>query len=207
VLGGTPEDATSHGLFLTFVLAAALGVLLLLQAAFSSWRLAAAVLITTPFAVIGGLLVALFMGQMSSLGADAGLLAVLLFALREGTVMVAALRRAQAADRGELRAPLVVRAALTRLEPTLGSIIVSAAALVPFVALGDVAGNEITHTASAVILGGLVTTALWTLLVLPAIARALGPPTPPVDEPLEDIDPVSLTAPVPSVVVKGNPDA
>jgi hypothetical protein len=58
-----------------------------------------------------------------------------------------------------------------------------------------------------VILGGLVTTALWTLLVLPAIARALGPPTPPVDEPLEDIDPVSLTAPVPSVVVKGNPDA
>jgi Cu/Ag efflux pump CusA len=208
VVGGTPEDATSHSLFLTFVLAAAIGVLLLLQAAFSSWRLAAIVLVSLPLSLAGGVLVALLTGQTSSLGADAGLLAILLYALRQGTLQVAALRRRHAADRGELRAWVVTRAAVGRLALTLASVVVTAAAMIPFVALGDVAGNEITHTAAAVILGGLLTTTLWTLLLLPALCLWVAPRAPePTEEPLDGLDPIGLTAPEAGAVLKGSSDA
>jgi Cu/Ag efflux pump CusA len=208
VLGGTPEAATSHALFLTFVLAAAIGVLLLLQAAFSSWRLAAIVFATLPLSLSGGLLVALLIGQASSLGADAGLLAVLLFALRQGALLVAALRRRHAADRGEMRASLVVGTAAARVAPTLASIAVTAVAMIPFAALGDVAGNEIAHATADVILGGLLSTAIWTLLVLPALCLWLAPRLPePVEESFEGIDPVGLTAPETGLVLKGSSDA
>jgi multidrug efflux pump subunit AcrB len=208
LVGSTPEQATSHGLFLIFILAAAIGVLLLLQAAFSSWRLAFLVMITLPLPLAGGLLVALLMGQTSSLGADAGLLGLLLFALRQGTLQIAALRRLHAIEDGELRPSLIVLAASARLAPTLAAVAVSAAALIPFAALGDVAGNELTHTAAAVILGGLVSTTLWSLLSLPALCLALAPRrSAPTDESLDGIDPVGLTAPAGDLVLKGGPDA
>lgn len=207
VIGGTPDNPTSHGLFLTFVLAAALGVFLLLQAVLSSWRLAAAVLASVPLALAGGVLVAVTTAQANTLGADAGLLAVLLYALRQGTLVFAAIRRMHAADRGVLRAGLVVRAAAARFAPTVSSALVVAAAMIPFVALGNVPGNEITNPAAVVIVGGLASTVLWTLLLLPALFFAIGPREPElVDEPLGDTDPIGLTTPVPSLVLKGNPD-
>jgi Cu/Ag efflux pump CusA len=208
VLAGTPEDATSHGLFLTFVLATALGVLLLLQAAFASWRLAATVLATLPLALVGGLIVALATGQFSALGADAGLLAVLLFALRHVTMQGAALRRLHSAQGGELRTAHIVRAARTRFAPTMMAISVSAAGLIPFIALGDIPGNELLHTAAAVTLGGLLSTALWALVLVPALCSYLAPLAPELaEEPLDGLDPVSLAASSPSLALKGNQDA
>src|SRR5205807_3568312 len=115
--GGTPEHPTSHGLFLAFSLAAAIGILLLLQAAFSNWPLAAMFLLTIPVSLAGGLLVAVLSGQAAALGADAGLLAVLAFALRQGMLQVAAVRSLHAADGGELRPSLTVCAASGRLAP------------------------------------------------------------------------------------------
>jgi Cu/Ag efflux pump CusA len=195
VLGGTPEDATSHGLFLAFAMAAVIGVLLLLQAAFASWRLAAMFLLTLPLSLAGGLLVAVATGQASSLGADAGLMAVLAFALRQGMLQVAALRRLQQADGRQLRPPLVVRAASERLAPSLTAVAVSASMLLPFVVLGDVAGNEIAHAAAAVMLGGLVTAAVWSSVLLPALCFVLAPEPPERElEPLE-VDPLSLPSP------------
>jgi multidrug efflux pump subunit AcrB len=200
VLGGTPEDPTSHGLFLAFVLAAAIGVLLLLQAAFSNWRLAAMFVLTLPLSLAGGLLVAVVTGRAASLGADAGLLAILAFAARQGIAQVSAMRRLQA-DEGPVMHPrLVARAAGERLAPSLTAVAVSAGALIPFVVLGDVAGNEITYVAAAVILGGLVTAMLWSALLLPALSFALAPGPPELDlEPL-DIDPVGVIAPEPVLV-------
>ncbi len=203
LLGGTPEDPTSHGLFLAYVLAALVGVFLLLQAAFSSWRLAALLLLTVPMSLIGGLLVALLTDQARTLGADAGLLAVFAFAVRQGMLQIAAVTRRHASDGGELRASAVRRAAAERLAPSLSAVVVSAVALVPFVVIGDVPGNEITHTAAAVMLGGLLTSTLWSHLLLPALCLTLAPAErQPADEPLDGIDPVGLTAPPPSLVLK-----
>jgi Cu/Ag efflux pump CusA len=101
---------------------------------------------------------------------------------------------------------VVARAAGERLAPSLQTIAVTAAALVPFVVIGDVAGNEITHTAAAVILGGLVTVAAWSQLLVPGLCLAFAPGArEPEADPLDDIDLVGLTAPAPDLVVKGKP--
>jgi Cu/Ag efflux pump CusA len=194
VLGGTPDDPTSHAMFIAYVLAAAIGMLLLLQAGFSNWRLAAMFLLTLPVSLAGGLLVAVLTGQTATLGADAGLLAVLAFAVRQGMLQVAAVRRLQLDDRSELHPSLVVSAASGRLGPSLTSATVAAAVLIPFVVLGDIAGNEITHSAAAVILGGLTTTVLWSQLLLPALCFSLAPSPPEWEIQPLDIDPLSLPA-------------
>jgi hypothetical protein len=150
------------------------------------------------------LLVAVLTGQAASLGADAGLLAVLAFALRQGMLQVAAVRRLHGAYGGKLRPSLVATAAGGRLAPSLGAVAVSAAVLLPFAVLGDVPGNEIGHTAAAVTLGGLVTATLWSLLVLPALCFVLVPVAPKRElEPL-DIDPLSLPAPPIAVHANGH---
>jgi Cu/Ag efflux pump CusA len=206
VLGGTPEDPTSHTLFVLYVLAAAIGVLLLLQAAFAGWRLACAFLLTSPVALTGGLVVALATGEAASLGADAGLLAVLVLAIRLGVPQVVAVRRLRESPGERIGAGLVTRAAAERLAPSLQAIAVIAVVLIPFVVLGDVAGNEIVHTTAAVVLGGLVTAAAWSLLLVPGLCLAFPPGTQePLAEALEDIDLVGLTAPAPDLVVKGKP--
>jgi Cu/Ag efflux pump CusA len=125
------------------------------------------------------------------------MLAVLALALRQGMAQVAGMRRLQDSGRRALRPSMVVYAAGSRFAPSLASVTVVAAALAPFVVLGDVPGNEITHTAAAVILGGLVTTTLWNLLLLPALCLALAPEPPELEMDLLDLDPLGLPAPLP----------
>ncbi|MBV9465871.1 MAG: efflux RND transporter permease subunit, partial [Solirubrobacterales bacterium] len=175
VVGGTPNDPTSHVAFLSYVLVAAVGVFLLLQAALRSWRLAAALFLALPVALLGGILVALLTGQLDSVGTDAGLVAVFALAARQGTVLIAHLRRLQARDGGPLTPEIVIRGASERFAPTIGAVFVTAAALIPFAVMGDVAGNELTHTAAAVMLGGILGATALNLLLVPAVCLAVGP--------------------------------
>jgi Cu/Ag efflux pump CusA len=197
ILGGTPESPTSHLKFLSFVLAALVGILLLLQAAFSSWRLAAMFFLVLPITLAGGLVVAVASGQAHTLGADAGLLAVFVFAARGGMLQIAGIRRLHAQDGGRLPASIVTRAARDRLGPSLSAALVTAATMVPFVVMGDVPGNEITRSAAAVILGGLLTATLVNQVLVPAMCLSLGPPTPPAPAAAEELEPAGET-PVPT---------
>ncbi len=178
IVGGTPDDPTSHTAFISYVLAAAVGILLLLQAAVGNWRLALLLFLVAPVALSGGLVVALLSGEMSSLGTYAGLLGVLAFAVRQGVVLVERIRRRHAADGGPLSREIVAGAAAERFGPALTAGAVIAALLVPFAVMGDVAGNELTHTAAAVMLGGLLTSLAVTQLILPAVHLRLGPTEP-----------------------------
>ncbi|MEN3279457.1 MAG: hypothetical protein V7607_597, partial [Solirubrobacteraceae bacterium] len=160
VVGGSNAHTTQPR-FASFVVAAALGILLLLQAAFRSWRLALLLLTLLPLAVSGGVLVALVAGSQHSIGAYAGLLAVFCIAARHGIMLlkrIEALGGRNAAQRG----------ARERLVPTVASVGGTVAALIPFMLLGDEPGNEITHEMAAVIVGGLITSTLLVLFVLPA---------------------------------------
>ena len=200
VVGATPESPTSHLKFVSFVLAALVGILLLLQAAFNSWRLAAAFLLALPLALAGGLIVALATGQASSLGADAGLLAVFVFAVRGGILQVRRIRRAHALDGGELTASIVIEASKDRLASAISALLVSVAVLLPFVVMGDVAGNEIAHVTAAVMLGGLLTATLLNQLLVPVMCLRLGPTSAILaEESQEDqLDPAPTPAPSPS---------
>jgi Cu/Ag efflux pump CusA len=200
ILGGTPETPTSHFVFVSYVLAAIVGMLLLAQAAFSSWRLAAVFMLTLPLALAGGVIVALATGQVRSLGSDAGLLALFALAARQGMLLIAHIRRLHARDGGALTPQIVTRAAAERLAPSLATLVVTAAVMVPFVAMGDVAGNEITRVAAAVILGGLLSTALLTQVLLPAVCFALGPTGAVVTE---DEPPLATAGEPPAETVNG----
>jgi Cu/Ag efflux pump CusA len=196
VVGGTPNDPTSHAAFLTYVAAALLGIILLLQAAVGSWRLAALLFLELPLALSGGVVVAALTGEISSLGAIAGLLGVLAFAVRHGLLVVTNIRRRHTVAGAKLDRELVLGAAAERAGPAVGTAMVLAVAMLPFLFMGDTAGGELTHATAAVILGGLLSTLLVNLLVLPAAYLVLGPVEPvPVEEPETA---TIMTSPAPS---------
>ena len=170
VLKASPDGqtSTSHTRFVTYAIAAAIGMFLLLQAAFGSWRMASLVFTTLPLALLGGWLVALATGNQSSLGAYGGMLAIFALAARHAIMLIARFQHEERNNGHSFGSLLVLRGARERLSPTLMSTVTTALAVLPLVALGGVPGNEITQPMAAVILGGLATSTLLNLFVLPA---------------------------------------
>jgi len=173
VLGGFEEDAAARSRVIAVAVAALIAVFLLLQAAFASWRLALLAFLAVPMALSGGAVAALIDGGDVTLGSVAGFVAVMGLAVR---IVVVLIRHYQQLQRegGEFGADLVVRGTRERLVPILTTVLASAAALIPFVVSGGSAGFEIVGPMAAVILGGLVTTALLSLVVIPAVYLRFG---------------------------------
>ena len=193
-VAGTAQGGTSRGQFIGYLVAALAGILLLAQAALGSWRRALLVFGSLPVSLAGGVVTALAIGADGSLGAAAGLLAVFAIALRQA-ISVAVRIRAPETDAGGAQADAGGaqadgdRSQRARQAAAAGAgqlaviVVVTVAALVPFIVMGDRAGTEILHTAAAVICGGLVTTALVSLFALPVAFLRLGPgPAPAPDE-------------------------
>jgi Cu/Ag efflux pump CusA len=190
VLGDLATQQGSVRRTLAFVLAAAVGIFLLLQAASSSWRTGALLFCTLPLAGVGGVLAAYLAGGVMSLGAVVGLLAVLGIAVRSNVLLV---RGYQRLGEPGVRpsAELVLRGTRERVAPTVLTALTTAAALVPFVLLGSVAGTEVLHPLAVVVLGGLVTSTLLTLLVLPALYLRFAPAQPGPAEPTATYQPTA----------------
>jgi Cu/Ag efflux pump CusA len=165
---GQANAHTSQGRFATFVVAAALGIFLLMQAAFRSWRLAILLITLLPLSVIGGLVVALIAGIQHTLGAYAGMLAVAAVAARQGILMLKRIETVADARKRTDDSDAARRGARERVMPTVASAAATFAAMLPFIVAGDQPGNEITHDMAAVIAGGLVTSTLLITLMLPA---------------------------------------
>ncbi len=150
-------------------LAALLGAYLLLQAAFSSWRLAALVMLALPPALAGGVLTAFGIGGVMSAGALAGFLLVLGMAVHN---LVLLIRGYQAIEqRGDESAEpgLVLAATRDRVGPVLLTALATAAAVVVPAVSAGAAGMEVLHPMAVVVLGALLTSTLVTLFVVPAL--------------------------------------
>ena len=150
-------------------LAAALGIFLLLQALFGSWRLAALAFLALPFALVGAAVAVLLDGGAIELGALVGLLTVLGIAVRHTIRLI---RRFQLLERQNLEADaadLVVRGARDELAPTLLTTLCTGLLFLPFVLRGDLPGNEIVNPMGAVVIGGLATAAVVNLFLVPAL--------------------------------------
>lgn len=172
VLGRHANPETNPARSWGLTIAILIGIFLLLQAAFASWRLASIVTLTLPLALVGGALAALVTGGLGSLTALTGLLAVLAISARNSILLVKHLQRLDhATDSGEEtpRAELVLRGARERFVPVLTTTLVVAVALLPLVVVGDLPGTEIVGPIAVVILGGLITSALVNLFVVPAL--------------------------------------
>jgi Cu/Ag efflux pump CusA len=181
------DEQSPLSAFLTFSAAAAVGIFLLLQAAFGSWRLATLLFVTLPMALVGGLVVIVAGGGDVSLGAAFGLMTVLGIAVRNGVMLIRHLQHLQRRDPDPPDTALVVRGTADRAAPITMTAVITAAALLPFALLGDTAGNEITHSTAVVVIGGLVTSTVLSLFILPALylklaAGAAPAPSPTVQE-------------------------
>jgi Cu/Ag efflux pump CusA len=187
VLKQTTSEEINTTAMLVFGLGCAIAIFLLLQAGFGGWRLAALAFLTLPVAFVGGALAALIDGAELSLGAVIGFLALFGLATRNGLVLI---RRFQDLQRhgGETLGPeLIRRGAGERLTPILTTAVALALLALPFVVMGSRPGLEIVHPMAVVLLGGLVTTTLLGLFVLPALYLRFAVPIKPSATPEEEL--------------------
>ena len=169
VLGEYQERQTAQSRLLTSALVAGLLILLLLQTSFRSWRLAVLVFLTLPMALVGGVLAAWLAGGILSLGSLVGFFTVFGIAARNGILLINHYQHLEQEEGMEFGLPLVIRGAKERLAPILMTTLATGLALVPLVVLGSRPGHEIEHPLAVVILGGLVTSTLLSLFVVPSI--------------------------------------
>lgn len=151
-----------------------LGILLVIHIDFQSIRLTSLVFLTLPFALIGGVMGAVMGGGVLSLGSLVGFVTVLGIAARNGIMLVSHYRHLEE-EEGETFGPaLVVRGSEERLAPILMTALATGLALVPLAVTGNRPGHEIEHPMAVVILGGLVTSTVLNLFLLPALYLAFG---------------------------------
>jgi Cu/Ag efflux pump CusA len=174
VLGESNELAAARNDLLIYGIAASILIFLLLQASFGSLRLAALLFLTLPMALVGGVLAAWMGDGILSLGSLIGFLTVFGIAARNGILMISHFQHLER-EEGEVFGPaLVLRGAKERLAPILMTASATGLALVPLAVAGSIAGHEIEHPMAIVILGGLVTSTLLNLFVLPSLYLRFG---------------------------------
>lgn len=169
--------------FLAVMAAALVGAFLLLQAATSSWRRAALMFLTVPAGLVGCLAGALIVGGDASIATIAGFVAVLGVGLRQALRLVDRVGRLELATTGSVTTPPPETRpdpVLTGAGECLPAILTTAgatiAALLPIVALGDVPGLEIVRPMAVVVIGGLITTSIVSLIGIPALLRSTPAP-------------------------------
>jgi len=153
-------------------------ILLLLQASFRSWRLAFLSLLTLPVALVGGVIAAYMTSGVLSLGSLVGFLTVMGIAARNGILLINHCQYLEMHEGEDFSRPLVMRGASERLSPILMTTLATGLALVPLVVMGDIPGHEIEHPMAVVILGGLATSTLLNLFIVPSLYLRFAKPRP-----------------------------
>ncbi|MCZ6681171.1 MAG: CusA/CzcA family heavy metal efflux RND transporter [Candidatus Poribacteria bacterium] len=143
-------------------------IFLLLFTTFNSLKQAALVFTGIPFAITGGILSLLLRGMNMSMSAGIGFIAVSGVAVLNGVVLVTFIN--QLRERGLSMEDAVVEGALTRLRPVLMTALVASFGFVPM-ALSQGTGAEVQRPLATVVIGGLITSTILTLLVIPALYR------------------------------------
>jgi Cu/Ag efflux pump CusA len=147
---------------------------LLLFVDFGAWRPTWLVALTIPFALVGGVAGVALTGGVLSLGSLVGFVTVLGIAARNGIMLVSHYRHLREVEGEPFGTALVLRGAEERLAPILMTALATGLALVPLVVGGEKPGQEIEYPLACVILGGLVTSTLLNLFLLPPLYAVFG---------------------------------
>ena len=166
--GGQFESAQAASRILFWATVAALLVIfLLIYGEFRSVPLSAIVMLSLPLALIGGVLAVLLTSRVVSIPSIIGFITLFGIATRNGILLISNYRHL--AQQGVPVAERVMRGSLDRLNPILMTALTSALALIPLVLTGDQPGNEIQSPMAVVVLGGLLTSTLLNIYVMPVI--------------------------------------
>jgi len=174
LVGEYQEREAAQRSLLYVSIVAAIGIFLLLLTSFGSFRLAMLSFLTLPSALVGGVLAAYLSDGIISLGSLVGFLTILGIAARNGIMLIDHFQHLERYE-GETFGPtLVLRGARERISPIMMTALTTALAIVPLVAAGSIPGHEIEHPMAVVILGGLVTSTLLNLFVVPSLYLRFG---------------------------------
>jgi len=173
--GGTAE-AQNEALqeLLLHSTVAAVVIVLLLSIVFANSRNMLLVLVNVPFALAGGVLAAFLSGGSLSIGSLVGFVSLFGISMRNSILMISHYEDLVAQDRMKWGLDAAVRGATERLLPILMTALVVALGLLPIAVGSAEAGDEIEGPMAIVILGGLVTSTVLNLLVLPTLALRYG---------------------------------
>jgi Cu/Ag efflux pump CusA len=182
VLGDYASRQADQQRLLGYTIAALVGIYLLLQAAFGSWRLAGFVLVALPAALSGGLLAALVDDRAISLGTLAGLVGVFLFTTRNAMMLTSGYTAAALEAGAPVTPVLAVSGARERIVPIVTTALATAVVLLPLLGPGPMLGGEIVRPAVVATLGGLVSAIVVSAFVLPALYPWFAPREQPAAE-------------------------
>lgn len=166
--GGQFESAQNASPTLFFTTAIALLVIfLLLMGEFRKASLSAIVMVSLPLALIGGVLAVAITSSVVSIPSIIGFITLFGVATRKGILLVSRYEHLKA--EGKSLHEAVFSGSIDRLNPILMTALTSALALIPLVLNGDKPGNEVQSPMGVVVLGGLLTSTLLNVYVMPII--------------------------------------
>ena len=170
--GGQFENQQRAAARLALVIPVSIGLIfLLLFSTFGSIKQAVLVLSNIPLAMVGGVFALWISGEYLSVPASVGFIALLGIAVLNGVVMVSYFNQLRAL--GLELGKVVVQGSLRRLRPVMMTASIAAFGLIPLLfATGP--GSEIQRPLAIVVIGGLVTSTLLTLILLPILYRRFG---------------------------------
>jgi cobalt-zinc-cadmium resistance protein CzcA len=148
-------------------------IALLLYASLREWTLAGLVLLNLPFAAVGGVLALWLRGLHLSISASIGFIALFGVAVLNGLVLLSTIQRLRGDGNATSARDAAVDGARARLRPVLMTALVASIGFIP-VAVSQGTGAEVQRPLATVVIGGLVTSTLLTLLVLPTLYAAVG---------------------------------
>ena len=161
-------DSASRTLWLT-TLVAILVVFVLLYSEFRSTSLSVVVLLNLPLALIGGIIITYFTSAVMSIPAIIGLITLFGIATRNGILLVT--RYQHLREGGMALDDALLSGSADRLTPILMTAFTSALALVPMILNGSASGNEIQSPMAVVVLGGLLSSTLLNIYIIPIVYR------------------------------------
>ncbi len=165
--GGQFENQQRAMRRLSIIVPLTIGLIyLMLFLTFNSGRQAALIILNVPFAMVGGIVSLYISGQYLSVPASVGFIALFGVAVLNGVVLVSYIN--QLRREGQSLEDAVINGAMLRLRPVLMTALVASLGLVPLL-LSTGTGSEVQRPLATVVVGGLVTSTLLTLLVLPTI--------------------------------------
>jgi Cu/Ag efflux pump CusA len=172
--GSAQAESTARRELLLHACIALAGIALLLSTVFHRARNIALVLANLPFALVGGVLAAWLQGGSVSMGVLVGFVTLLGITMRNSIMMVSHFEHLVHAEGETWGLAAALRGASERFAPIVMTALVTALGLLPLVVESGKAGREIEGPMAAVILGGLVTSTLLNLFVLPCLALRFG---------------------------------
>lgn len=169
--GQFESEAAASRLLLGLSVVSIFVILLLLYLQFRSWKQAVVVLLNLPLALIGGVLALVLTGGVVSIPAIIGFISLFGMATRGGMLLVD--RYNELSRRGLPRREVILRGSLDRLLPILMTALCSALALIPLALGSSLPGNEIQSPMAQVMLGGLLTSTLLNLFIVPIMVSMM----------------------------------